>query len=83
MGTIFTMMTDNVANTFFKTQKKLTAKQAQWKEFLADFDFVWVHKPGRHKQVADALSRYEVVGYVGSLSRVVADFTERVRREAP
>ena len=28
MGTRFVVVTDNVANTFFKTQKKLTAKQA-------------------------------------------------------
>ena len=28
MGTWFTVVTDNVANTFFKTQKKLTSKQA-------------------------------------------------------
>ena len=46
MGTRFIVVTDNVANTFFKTHKKLTAKQARWQEFLADFDFVWVHKPG-------------------------------------
>ena len=42
MGTRFVVVTDNVANTFFKTQKKLTAKQARWQEFLADFNFVWV-----------------------------------------
>ena len=64
MGTQFVVVTDNVANTFFKTQKKLTAKQARWQEFLADFDFVWVHRPGRHNQVADALSRKEVTSYV-------------------
>ena len=46
MGTQFVVVSDNVANTFFKTQKKLTAKQARWREFVADFDFVWVHKPG-------------------------------------
>ena len=73
-------MTDNVANTLFKTQKKLTTKQARWQDFLANFDFMWVHKPSRHNQVVDALSRKEVVGYMGSLSRVVADFTKRVRR---
>ena len=44
---------------------------------------MWVHKLGRHNQVADALSKKEVASYMGSLSRVVADFTERVRREAP
>ena len=48
MGTRFTVVIDNVANTFFKTHKKLTAKQARWQEFLADFDFMLVHKPGRH-----------------------------------
>ena len=83
MGTWFIVVTDNVANTFFKTQKKLSAKQARWQEFLADFDFVWVHKPSRHNQVVDALSRKEVASYVSLLSRVVADFTERVRQEAP
>ena len=81
MGTRFVVVTDNVANTFFKTQKKLTAKQARWQEFLADFDFVWVHKPSQHNQVADALSRKEVASYVGSLSLVVTDFKERVRHE--
>ena len=54
MGMRFIVVTDNVANTFFKTQKKLIIKQAQWQEFFANFDFVWVHKPGRHNQVADA-----------------------------
>ena len=46
IGMRFIVVTENVANTFFKTQKKLTAKQARWQEFLVDFDFVWVHKPG-------------------------------------
>ena len=54
MGMRFIVVTDNVANTFFKTQKKVTIKQAQWQEFFANFDFVWVHKSGRHNQVADA-----------------------------
>ena len=80
METRFIVVTDNVANTFFKTRKKLTAKQAQWQEFLTDFDFVW-DKPGRHNQVADTL-RKEIARYVGSLSRVVVDFIERVRQEA-
>ena len=83
MGTQFVVVTNNVANTFFKTQKKLTAKQARRQEFLADFDFVWVHRPGRHNQVADALSRKEVASYESSLSRVVVDLTVRVRQEGP
>ena len=82
-GTRFTVVIDNVANTFFKTQKKLIAKQARWHEFLTDFDFMWVHKLGRHNQVANALSRKEVASYVGSMSGVVVDFIKRVRQEAP
>ena len=73
---------DNVANNFFKTQKKSIAKQARWQELVADFDFVWVHKPGLHNQVAGALSRKEVESYVRSLNQVVEDFTKRVRQEA-
>ena len=33
--------------------------------------------------MANALSRKEVASYVGLLSRVVVDFTEQVRQEAP
>ena len=83
MGTRFMVVTNNVANTFFMTHKKLTAKQARWQGFLADFDFLWVHRAGRHNQVADALSRKKVTEFVGSLSQVVADFSARVRQEAP
>ena len=42
----FVVRTDNVANTFFKTQKKLSPKQARWLEFLVEYDFVWEHKLG-------------------------------------
>ena len=76
------VVTDNVANTFFMTHKKLTAKRARWQGLLADFDFLWVHRAGRHNQVADALSRKKVTEFVGSLSRVVVDFTTRVKQEA-
>ena len=60
LGTRFVVRTDNVANTFFKTQKKLSLKQARWQEFLAEYDFMWEHKPGNQNQVVDALSRKEV-----------------------
>ena len=82
MGTKFMVVTDNVANTFFTTQKKLIAKQARQKEFLANFDFEWVHKVGRHNQIVDALIRKNVTEFVGSLSRVMADFTARVKQKA-
>ena len=79
MGTNFMVVTNNVVNTFFTTQKKLTAKQAPCQEFLTNFDFVWVLRAGMHNQIVDALSRKKVTEFVGSLSRVVAYFTTRVK----
>lgn len=38
LGTHFVVRTDNVANTYFKTQKKLSAKQARWQELLEEYD---------------------------------------------
>ena len=70
LGPKFVVRTNNVANTFFNTQKKLSPKQASWQELLQEYDFVWEHKPGKHNQVADALSRKQVQEYVTSLTRV-------------
>ncbi|XP_039059607.1 uncharacterized protein LOC120203367 [Hibiscus syriacus] len=39
--------TDNTAVSHFLTQPKLTAKQARWQEFLAEFDFNFEHKAGK------------------------------------
>ena len=82
LGSIFTMVTDNVANTFFKTQKKLSPKQARWQEFLADFKFEWLYRLGRHNTVADALSRKEVIAYITALSEVISDFNEKIKLAA-
>jgi len=49
--------TDNVAMSYFQTQKKLSPKQARWQDFLAEFDMVMEYKPGKANLVADALSR--------------------------
>lgn len=64
LGSIFIVVIDNVANTFLKTQKKMSSKQARWQEFLANFRFEWPHKPGRYNVVVDALSKKEVMAYV-------------------
>jgi len=40
---------------------------------------VWEHKPGRHNQVDDALSRKQVDVVVAALSWVETDFLDRIR----
>ncbi|CAA0828421.1 Unknown protein [Striga hermonthica] len=62
--------------------KKLSPKQARWQEFLGEFDFDWVHRPGKHNDVADALSRKAVASYVLALYAVESDFVEKVRGES-
>lgn len=57
LGSKFYIKTDNVATSYFQSQKKLTPKQARWQDFLAEFDYVMEYKPGRENLVADALSR--------------------------
>ncbi|KAK8658467.1 hypothetical protein V6N13_036673 [Hibiscus sabdariffa] len=57
LGSRFIVRTDNTAISYFLTQPKLTARQARWQEFLAEFDFGFEHKAGRENKVADALSR--------------------------
>ncbi|CAA0808162.1 Unknown protein [Striga hermonthica] len=60
----------------------LSPKQARWQEFLGEFDFDWVHRPGKHNDVADALSRKAVASYVLALYAVESDFVEKVRGES-
>nr|TKR74271.1 hypothetical protein D5086_0000296720 [Populus alba] len=79
---IFVVKTDNLANTFFKTQKKLLQRQARWQEFLAEYDFTWEHKPGQHNQVADALSRREVLASLIAKDHVEFDMLDRLRQAA-
>ncbi|KAG8368002.1 hypothetical protein BUALT_Bualt16G0131300 [Buddleja alternifolia] len=82
LGTKFNVVTDNVANTYFKTQKMLTPKQARWQEFLGEYDFDWVHRPGKHNDVADALSRKVVEEYVTALTLIESDFLERIQESS-
>ena len=57
LGSHFVVMTDNVATSYFQTQKKLSPKQARWQDFLAEFDYQLEYKSGKANVVADALSR--------------------------
>ncbi|KAL0307162.1 UNVERIFIED_CONTAM: Gag-Pol polyprotein [Sesamum radiatum] len=78
LGMKFTVFTDNVTNTYFKTHQKLSPKQVRWQEFLGEFDFEWVHGPGKHNDVADALSRKLVEEYVAALTVVKSDFLDQI-----
>jgi len=82
LGLKFVVKTDNVANIFFRTQKKLSQRQARWQEFLAEYDFIWEHKPGSHNQVADALNRREVIATVLAIVQVESDMLGRLRQAA-
>lgn len=57
LGSKFIVLTDNVATSYFQSQKKLSPKQARWQDFLAEFDYILQYKPGKANVVADALSR--------------------------
>ena len=40
---------------------------------------MWEHKPGKHNQVADALSRKKVFVAIYSISKLKTDFNDRIR----
>ena len=56
LGSRFVVKTDNVATSYFQTQKKLSPKQERWQDFLTEFDYVLEYKLGRINLVADTLS---------------------------
>lgn len=53
----FTVITDNWAVKWIKTQPQLSQRQSRWLETLEAFDFDVIHRPGSTNIVADALSR--------------------------
>ena len=74
LGAHFVVKTDNVATTCFQSQKKLSAKQARWQDYLAEFDFTLEYKPGKANVVADALSRRtSLATIVSSTSSSIVD----------
>ncbi|KAL9256840.1 Retrovirus-related Pol polyprotein from transposon 17.6-like protein [Drosera capensis] len=76
LGSKFVVMTDNVATSYFQTQKKLTPKQARWQVFLSEFDFEFVYKPEKTNSVADALSRKATLA---ALSKPQNPLLERIK----
>ena len=57
LGSHFIVKIDNVATSYFQTQKKISPKQARWQNFLAKFDYTLEYKLGNANHVANALSR--------------------------
>lgn len=57
IGPWFVVKTNSISNNYFQSQKKISAKQARWQDFLAEFDFVLEHKSRRANIVVDALSQ--------------------------
>ncbi|KAK2646640.1 hypothetical protein Ddye_021835 [Dipteronia dyeriana] len=53
LGATFVIITDNVATSYFQTQKKLSPKQARWKEIIKEcHDSKWAGHPGMTHTVA-------------------------------
>ena len=56
-GSHFKVKTNNVATSYFQTQKKLSPKQVSWQDFLAEFDYTREYKPGTTNRMTESLSR--------------------------
>ena len=61
----FEVCTDHKNLEYFRTAKKLNQRQARWSLFLACFDFVLHHRPGKSMGKLDALSRRADHGKIG------------------
>jgi hypothetical protein len=53
----FEVRTDHKNLEYFRSAKKLNRRQARWSLYLARFDFVLQHRPGKSMGKSDALSR--------------------------
>ena len=57
-GRQFIIVTDNQPITYLKTQKDPKGRLARWLHEICSYDFDIKHRPGKHHQDADALSRF-------------------------
>jgi len=53
----FLIRCDHENLKYFKSPQKISAFQAQWNEFLQDYNFKLIHFPGKSNTIADLLSR--------------------------
>ena len=71
-GKKFKVITDHYSLKYLMTQPNLSKRQARWLDFLAEFDYEVIHKPGKSNVVADALSRLYMIECL-SISEVELD----------
>ena len=71
-GRKFKVITDHYSLKYLMTQPNLSKRQARWLDFLAEFDYEVIHKPGKSNVVADALSRLYLIECL-SISEVELD----------
>ena len=64
MNTKFRVRTDNKACTYILKKSELSPRLARWAIQLADYDYDVEHTPGRHNNVADTLSRAELIAAI-------------------
>ncbi|XP_039165520.1 uncharacterized protein LOC120291836 [Eucalyptus grandis] len=78
LGSKFVVRMDNVATSYFQTQKKLSPKQARWQDFLAKFDYALEYKPRKANSMEDALSRkMELMSH--TVSRLSCPWVDRIK----
>ena len=53
----FTVISDHKNLSKFATKRHLSSRQVRWAEYLAEFDWSLVYRPGNDSPVPDALSR--------------------------
>ena len=57
LGRRFVVRTDNSAVSWFRKSRDLIGQPGRWLEYIEEFDFEIVHRPGSRHGNADALSR--------------------------
>ena len=72
IGAHVTVRSDHGSLRWLKNMKQPTGQVARWMERLAPFDWVIQHRPGRHHQNADALSRARCPGDCVQCSKIRA-----------
>jgi RNase H-like domain found in reverse transcriptase/Reverse transcriptase (RNA-dependent DNA polymerase)/Integrase zinc binding domain/Chromo (CHRromatin Organisation MOdifier) domain len=88
-GRPFTILSDHRSLQHFSTQPLLSARQARWKDALAEFDFTIQYIEGPKNVVADALSRradhrpasslQEILQQKGAVAKSSSDFLATIQ----